>query len=144
MAPWINRTATSGEALTGKTRMAEHFKGPWKVGYRAMDVLAPSAKGGDTKVCDIRAWGYLTGKGAGALGLTDDEAVAIQTANARLIAAAPDMLEALQRVASVIDDAGRVNERGLTHKLVLAVIAKALPDPTPPSSIPEGGEERSR
>jgi hypothetical protein len=41
----------------------------WEV--RAMD--------GQMKVCDIRGWGYLTGKGARAL--PDDEAVAIQKAN---------------------------------------------------------------
>lgn len=49
-------------------------------------------------MCDIRGWGYLTGNGHGALGLSLEEAVAIQTANARLIAAAPDMLEALQEI----------------------------------------------
>jgi hypothetical protein len=41
------------------------------------------------KVCDIRGWGYLTGKCARAL--PDDEAVAIQTANENLIAAAPEL-----------------------------------------------------
>ena len=71
---------------------AQHMPGPWKVGYRAMDVVAPSKKGGDAKVCDIRGWGYLTGKGEGALGLSDREGYAIQRANAALIAAAPDLL----------------------------------------------------
>lgn len=70
-----------------------HTPGPWKVGYQAMDVMATDAKG-DFKVCDIRGWGHLTGKGHGALGLSQDEAVAIQTANANLIAAAPDLLAA--------------------------------------------------
>ena len=64
--------------------------GPWLVGYRALDVVANSLKGGFCKVCDIRGWGYLTGKGDGALGLPPHEAEAIQRANAALIAAAPD------------------------------------------------------
>lgn len=75
---------------------AQHMPGPWKVGYRAMDVLAPSKKGGDAKVCDIRGWGYLTGKGDGALGLSDVEGYAIQQANAALISAAPEMLVQLK------------------------------------------------
>lgn len=75
---------------------AKHTPGPWKPGYRLLNVVAENAKiGGETPVCDIRGWGYLTGKGHGALGLSQEEAVAIQTANANLIAAAPDMLVAL-------------------------------------------------
>lgn len=72
----------------------KHSAGPWKVGYMASDVWAEDHKG-PFKVCDIRGWGHLTGKGHGALGLPDDAAVAIQKANACLIAAAPEMLEAL-------------------------------------------------
>jgi hypothetical protein len=64
--------------------------GPWAVGYRTSDVTACD---GRMKVCDIRGWGYLTGKGA--LGLSDEEATAIQTANARLIASAPSLYAAL-------------------------------------------------
>lgn len=74
-----------------------HTPGPWKPGYRNINVTAVNAKiGGEVPVCDIRGWGYLTGKGHGALGLPHDEAVAIQEANARLIAAAPDFLEAAE------------------------------------------------
>lgn len=76
--------------------MSTFMPGPWKVGYRGLDVVAPSLRGGEAKVCDIRGWGYLTGKGHGALGLSEDEATAIQTANARLIAASPDLLSALK------------------------------------------------
>jgi hypothetical protein len=107
--------------------MAEPFKGPWKVEHEALEVLAPHPKGayvgGFTKVCDIRSWGFLTGKGA--LALPHDEAVAIQTANARLIAAAPEMLAALRAVAVVVNDLGRINRHGLTYNLVMDVLAKA-------------------
>jgi hypothetical protein len=61
----------------------------WEV--RAMD--------GQMKVCDIRGWGYLTGKGARAL--PDDEAVAIQKANENLIAAAPELYEALEAALAI-------------------------------------------
>jgi len=87
--------------------MAKHIPGPWKVGYRLMNVVATNAKiGGDAPICDIRGWGYLTGKGHGALGLDQNEAEAIQTANANLIAAAPDMLEALKACAENLASLG--------------------------------------
>jgi len=72
---------------------AQHMPGPWQVGYRGTTVMGASP---NAKVCDIRGWGYLTGKGDGALGLTEDEAVAVQSANAALIAAAPDLLVQLK------------------------------------------------
>ena len=76
------------------TQFEGHTPGPWKVGYRALDIWAPSAKRGEAKIFDVRGWGYLTGKGDGALGLSEDQAIAIQTANANLAAAAPDLLAA--------------------------------------------------
>lgn len=68
--------------------MSKFTKGPWKVGYESFTVDA-----GSMRICDIRGWGHLTGKGS--LGLPFDQAKAIQEANARLIAAAPDMFEML-------------------------------------------------
>jgi hypothetical protein len=68
------------------------------VGYRGYDVLAAD---GRMKVCDIRGWGYLTGKGGG-LALQNSEAEAIQLANARLIAAAPELYEALAQARQVL------------------------------------------
>lgn len=47
------------------------------------------------RICDMRGWGHLTGKGGG-LALSEEKAIAIQEANARLIAAAPDLLEAVK------------------------------------------------
>jgi len=81
---------------TTPTLRAEPLPGPWTVGFRALNVFAPSEKGGVTNVCDIRGWGYLTGKGHGALSLPQEEAEAIQWATARLIAAAPEMLKVIQ------------------------------------------------
>src|SRR5687767_874438 len=69
-----------------------HTPGPWKPDSLALHVFA---HGEQMMICNIRGWGHLTGKGGG-LGLSEDEAVAIQHANARLIAAAPSLLEALQ------------------------------------------------
>lgn len=79
----------------------KHTPGPWEVGYCSLNVMARDEKG-SFPVCDIRGWGHLTGRGHGALGLSPDEAEAIQTANARLIAAAPDLLDALQNAEQVI------------------------------------------
>ncbi len=77
--------------------------GPWEVDTTSgARVLATDGKG-SFPICDIRGWGHLTGKGHGALGLSEAEAIAIQDANARLIAAAPDMLEAIEQA---LDDMG--------------------------------------
>jgi hypothetical protein len=67
-----------------------HTPGPWTVDK----VQAGSyVWAGEMMVAGIRGWGHLTGKGA--MGLPESEAVMIQVANSHLIAAAPDLLEAL-------------------------------------------------
>jgi hypothetical protein len=52
---------------------------------------------GPMHVADVRGWGHLTGRGGGCA-FPEDKAIAIQEANARLIAAAPDLLAALRAV----------------------------------------------
>jgi hypothetical protein len=46
-------------------------------------------------VAEVRGWGHLTGRGGGCA-FPEDKAIAIQAANARLIAAAPDLLRELK------------------------------------------------
>lgn len=75
-----------------------HTPGPWKAEFFGSPrVIATDAKG-PFPVCDVRGWGHLTGKGHGALGLSHEEGAAIQDANARLIAAAPDLLALARRL----------------------------------------------
>lgn len=106
----------------------QHTAGPWSVDPRSFWVTAQDEKG-LFHVADIRGWGHLTGKGHGAWGYPEAKAVAIQEANGRLMAAAPDMLEALKRCESRMsghpmwdsEDAGPSQ----TLQMVRAAIAKA-------------------
>jgi hypothetical protein len=63
--------------------------GAWKYNEQGNRVEAYDDKDRHMTICDIRGWGYLTGKGHGALGLDHDTAVAIQTAHGNLLASAP-------------------------------------------------------
>jgi len=79
--------------------MSEHTPGPWLFDVATDLVFATDPRGHFT-VCEVRGWGHLIGKGHGALGLSDEEANRIFCANARLIAAAPDLLEMLKELLS--------------------------------------------
>lgn len=95
--------------------------GPWHVGYGITDIGCTNAKiGGHAKLFDVRGWGYLTGNGHGGLGLSYEEAMAIQKANACLVAAAPELLDAL------IDVQDFLKRSGYDTKMVKYAIAKAL------------------
>ncbi len=96
------------------TQFEGHTPGSWKVGYRALDIWAPSAKRGEAKIFDVRGWGYLTGKGDGSLGLSEDQAIAIQTANANLAAAAPDLLAAYKAALARAEEAERQRDEAFT------------------------------
>lgn len=80
---------------------------------------------GPMHIADVRGWGHLTRRGGGCA-FTEDKAVAIQNANARLIAAAPDMLAALKLCrANFEDSTERLVSFDHTIGCVRAAIAKA-------------------
>lgn len=68
--------------------MSDIVSNQWKTEEPYLEVTSHTSKGA-IKICDIRGWGHLTGKGYGALGLSYDEAEAIQRSHAELIASAP-------------------------------------------------------
>lgn len=82
----------------GEWSMREHTPGPWEVLGDARMVVGHDDKGMMT-IADIRGWGHLMGNGHGAIGLSAVDAIEILRANARLIAAAPELLEALRPFA---------------------------------------------
>ena len=68
--------------------MSKFTKGKWTADDMGEYVFA---HGFDMMICQIRGWAYLN-----AQGLSPDEAIDVQKANARLIAAAPEMYELLK------------------------------------------------
>jgi len=60
-------------------------------------IWADSLKGGRTHMIDVRGWGYLTGRGTGALDLDTKDAERIQDELGALLCAAPDLLAMLQQ-----------------------------------------------
>lgn len=81
--------------------MAEHIPGPWHVAGGTLKIFSEAKIAGgiqmqpvEINVADVRGWGALQYRKDG-----HD----IMKANARLIAAAPDMLEALRLAKAYID-----------------------------------------
>lgn len=68
-------------------------------------------------IADVRGWGHLTGQGACAL--KQDAAVVIQTANADLIAAAPDLKASYLELREALAGAMRVLHDNDTDELDL-------------------------
>lgn len=90
---------------------AQHAPGPWFQTYPRV-------------ICDA------SGVGIASSGLLSDEkrSQAEQEANARLIAAAPELLAALKRVEEIIrsgDDLSKESHYGQEHNQIRAAIAKA-------------------
>jgi hypothetical protein len=94
------RIHTGEDSDMSKTK---HTQGPWKADKNALYIWAATERG-DFTVAQIRGWGHLTGKGG--LALSDAEAFRIQKANACLLAAAPDLLYALQAFVGYYEQAG--------------------------------------
>lgn len=71
--------------------MSKFTEGTWHSDEYGCFVFA---HGTDMIVCEMRGMGWFRSKG-----ITDEEALSIQAANARLIAAAPEMYELLKMFA---------------------------------------------
>jgi hypothetical protein len=67
--------------------------GPYTTDDFGVYVYGTDKDGDANIVIDIRGWGYLTGKGSGALALPDAEAIAEQQAFARHVVAALNAYE---------------------------------------------------
>ena len=80
--------------------MSKFTGGEWVADDRGEYVFIRIPEGLDPLV-QIRGWSYLT-DAANGLGLTPEEAIEVQKANARLIAAAPKMYERLKLLARLI------------------------------------------
>lgn len=66
--------------------MSGKLHGPYTTDPFACKIYGESDKdGGDVVVLDIRGWGYLTGHGAGALGMDDNPAFDEQKAFAQRV-----------------------------------------------------------
>ena len=59
-------------------------------------------------VAEMRGWSYLTGSGEAELNLSAEEAIEVQKANARLIAAAPEMYNLLKEELIPTSDYGGI------------------------------------
>ena len=76
--------------------MSEFTKGQWTADDMGEYVFA---HGFDMMICQMRGWAYLK-----AQSLSDNQAIEVQKANARLIAAAPDMYKALTLAMDFLRD----------------------------------------
>ena len=82
------------------TRRSKHTPGTWTLDSNGPPSIWAKTKRGDMKIADVRGWGHLTG--IGALNLPEHDAIESQDANARLIAAAPDLLDACHQVCMTV------------------------------------------
>jgi uncharacterized protein (UPF0335 family) len=103
--------------------------GPWTVQHYPhgdpYSIDCENAKiGGASKLFDVRGWGYFTGKGHGALGLTAAEGVALQEANSQLVCALrnafPHLLARIERLEAEIADLRHDVERAVASASDLA------------------------
>lgn len=100
--------------------MSEFTKGKWIYDDESNYIFNDDKQ---MTIAQIRGWGYLTQK----LGLSDDEAYEVQQANARLIAAAPEMYELLKKFAVNITVTGLLNKNQIFPvNLMLVESAKRL------------------
>lgn len=85
---------------------APHTPGPWLVQCPHSYIYAENPyEHGTMLVAQPRGWGHLTGRGGGCA-MDEEKAIAIQEANARLIATAPDLLAFAVEAENWLDNHG--------------------------------------
>lgn len=107
-------------------------------------IWADSLKGGKTHMIDVRGWGYLTGRGMGALDLDNVTASRLQDELGALLCAAPEMLEALRYAENTIvamrPTFSQVKDEGHAyHDQVLDTVRAAIRKATPPAADTQVG-----
>lgn len=123
-----------GNTASGAATEERHAAtpGPWKVLKAAggwIETAGNPYGRGSMHIADTRGWGHLTGRGGGCA-FSEAKAIAIQDANAQLIAAAPELLEACRRVAEWLSSfsmppTSTIAEKETHLALLEAVIEKA-------------------
>ena len=98
--------------------MSEHTPGPWKADKMGSYIWGPHVGDGEM-VAQLRGYGYMKGL----CDMTEDEIEARMTANANLIAAAPDLLEALAEVEEILRFDSE--DHSIALRKLRAAIAKA-------------------
>jgi hypothetical protein len=126
-------------------------------------IFGQSKKGGGAHVLDIRGWGYLTGKGGGALGLCEEQAIEAQKAIEAYVVAAwnavPELIALARRdgvseeACAAVSDLTRAAwamiehfervDGDARHKAVIARLTAALTAPTAPTAPGDGGWSRA-
>jgi hypothetical protein len=91
--------------------MAEHFPTPWSVDTLTATVYSTATPKEQARVADMRGWGYLTGKGHGALALPEDEAIDIQRANAAFIVKAVNNHDQLTSTIDLLEKNAAIQAR---------------------------------
>lgn len=86
----------SEQTTTAPVNAVVHTPGPWECERSQGWVTADK---GQMSVAEIRGWGYLSSRN------DSKTASLIQDANARLIAAAPELIEAIKRIQHFITGA---------------------------------------
>ena len=101
--------------------MSEHTKGPWEVARTDAGIIVRTESAKKTR------FGASRYAAIGGFDRSNPEQLAEALANARLIAAAPELLEALEELSLLMDDVrnGEYTPDHLTTQPARAAIAKA-------------------
>jgi hypothetical protein len=109
----------------------KHTPGPYRVDGKGWIVTEGDPYGhGRMHVADVRGWGHLTG--GGACNFPPEKAAEIQDANARLIAAPPELLEALQTTLGNLNTIAATRPGITVYDSWRAMVAAAIEKATKP------------